>query len=125
MSNLPPAVDLTFRLIGRMNELARRSGARFFVLIHPDKAAFRHGSKLLNKFCRTPLLEGISVIEMGERYRARGLDFDTIAIDSPGHLNKMGNEAAADAIASLLSGSAESWDYSRNCDRDASAVSPP
>jgi GDSL-like lipase/acylhydrolase family protein len=114
--NLPPALDLTFRLIRRMNEEAVRTGARFFVLIHPDKVAFRHRSKLLSKFCRTPLLEGISIIEMGERYRAKGLSFDQIAFDSPGHLNKVGHEAAADAIASLLSGSAESWDYRRNCD---------
>jgi hypothetical protein len=119
MSNLPVAVDLTFRIIRRMNEEARGSGARFLVLIHPDRAAFRHRSKLLNKFCHTDLLTGIPVVEMGERYRARGLDVDAVAIDSPGHLNKVGHEAAADVIASVLSGAAEGADYSRNCDPDA------
>jgi hypothetical protein len=119
MSNLPPAVDLTFRLIRRMNEEALRSGATFLVLVHPDKAAFRRRSKLLNKFCHTPILEGIRIIEMGERYRAKGLDFNEIALDWPGHLSKMGHEAAADAIASLLPGSAESWDYRRSCDPSA------
>lgn len=117
-SNLPPALELTFRLIRRMNDEAVGSGAKFYVLIYPDRAAFRHGSKLLNKFCRTSLLQGIPIIEMGERYRARGLDFDQVAIDSPGHLNKLGHEAAADAVASVLSGSAEDWDYSRTCGPD-------
>ena len=105
MRNLPPAVDQGLTKIRRMNEQARESGAQFHVLIHPDKASFRRESKLLNKFSRTPLLAGISVVEMGERYRAQGLDFDSIAFDSPGHLNKLGHEAAAEAIASLLSGS--------------------
>ena len=105
-----------------MSERARRSGAKFFVLIHPDKAAFRHRSKVLSKFCHTPLLEGISIIEMGERYRADGLDFDDIAFDSPGHLNKKGHEAAADAIASLLAGSADSWDYRKSYDPDAASA---
>ena len=119
MSNLPPALEVTFRLIRRMSDECLGAGAKFYVLIHPDRAAFRHGSKLLNKFCRTQLLEGNPVIEVGERYRARGLDFDTITIDSPGHLNKVGHEAAAETIAAVLSGSAEGWDYSRSCDPDA------
>jgi hypothetical protein len=118
MKNLPPAADLTFRLIRRMDEQARSFGAKFVLLIHPDRFGFRHRSSLLRKLCRTPLLEGISVVEMGERYRAQGLDFDQIALDSPGHLSRAGHEAAADAIASLLSGSAESWDYRKSCGPD-------
>ena len=73
--DLGPAAELTFALVRRMNELSRQAGARFYVVVHPDEFAFRHRSRLLRKLCTAPMLEGITVVEMGDRHRAAGLDF--------------------------------------------------
>lgn len=97
-----PAEDLTFRLIRRINEVATANGARMFVVLHPDEPAFRRRSPLLQSFCWTPLLEGIPVVDLGERYRALGLAFDQIAFDYQGHLTPLGHHFAAEEIEALL-----------------------
>ena len=89
-----------------MDELSRQAGARFYVVVHPDEFAFRHRSRLLRKLCTSPMLEGITVVEMGDRHRAAGLDFSQFAIDEPGHLTERGHELAADVMATLVAGHA-------------------
>jgi hypothetical protein len=117
MANLPPAADLTFHLIRRMNDVAAAAGARFVVVIHPDQYAYTHErSRLLQKFCGAPLLGGMSVVEMGERYRERGLRFEDWALDEPGHLTHLGHQIAAETMEALLSPSwPAEWDYLRTC----------
>jgi hypothetical protein len=115
-SHLQPAAELTFHLIRRMADLSQAAGARFIVVIHPDEFAFKHRSKLLRKFCSTPLLEGIPVIEMGARHRAAGLDFAQWALDEPGHLTDHGHQVMADTLTAVLSGTAPpDWDYRTSC----------
>jgi hypothetical protein len=116
MQNLPPAAELTFRLIRRMSDLSHQAGAKFIVLIHPDRFAYQHRSRLLRQFCLTPLLPDVTIIELGARYRAAGLDFDTFAGDEPGHLTERGHEVTAGVLETLLSGSAPAdWDYRSTC----------
>jgi hypothetical protein len=118
-ANLPPAAELTFELVRRMNARSREAGARFLVVIHPDEFAYKHRSRLLRKFCTTPALEGIPVIEMGARYRERGLRFGDFALDEPGHLTKRGHEIAAETLAALITGPPPpEWDYRQTCRAD-------
>jgi len=115
-ADIGPAAELTFALVRRMDELSRGAGARFYVVVHPDEFAFRHRSHLLRKLCTTPMLDGITVVEMGDRHRAAGLDFAQFAIDGPGHLTERGHVVAADVIETLVFGTMpESWDYRRGC----------
>ena len=97
-----PAEDLTFRLIRRIHEVATAKGARLLVVLHPDEPAFRRRSPLLQSFCWTPLLEGIPVLDLGERYRAEGMAFDQIAFDYQGHLTPLGHHFAAEEMEALL-----------------------
>jgi hypothetical protein len=116
MQNLPPAAEVAFQLIRRMNDLSRQAGARFLVLIHPDRFAYHHRSRLLKQFCFTPLLQDITVVELGARYRAAGLAFDTFAGDEPGHLTDLGHEVTAEVLETLLAGSAPAdWNYRSTC----------
>jgi hypothetical protein len=99
-----------------MSERTRAAGARFYVVVHPDEFAFRHRSRLLRKICTTPLLEGITVVEMGDRHKAAGLEFSQWAIDEPGHLTERGHEVAADVVEALVSGVLPpDWDYRSVC----------
>jgi hypothetical protein len=120
VADLPAAAELTFRLIRRMADRAAAAGARFVVAIHPDEFAFEHRSKLLRKFCGTPLLDGVPVIEMGARYRAAGLDWRAVSLDVPGHLTRLGHEKAAEALDAVLTNAAPAdWDYRATCLADA------
>ena len=96
------ATDLTLRLIRRAADDSRRAGARFLVLLHPDQPAFRGRSPLLRKLCRTSLLDGIPVVDVGESYRAQRLEFDQICLDYQGHLTPLGHSFAERLIETLL-----------------------
>jgi hypothetical protein len=116
LQDLPAASELTFRLIRRMADRAAAAEARFLVVVHPDRFAFQHRSKLLRKFCGTPVLEGIPVLEMGARYRAAGLGWDAVALDEPGHLTRLGHEKAAEVLAAALwQPLPPDWDYRVTC----------
>jgi hypothetical protein len=122
MQDLPAAAELTFRVIRRMADDADAAGARFLVVIHPDRFAYEHRSKLLRKFCGTPLLEGIPVLELGARYRAAGHAWSAVSLDEPGHLTLRGHQEAASALASALAGPLPpGWDYRVTCREDAAA----
>ena len=97
-----PSEDLTFRLIRRIDEVTKDQGARLLVVLHPDEPAFRLRSPLLQSFCWTQLLEGIPVVDLGDRYRAEGMAFDQIALDYQGHLTPLGHHLAAEEIETLL-----------------------
>jgi hypothetical protein len=119
MKDLPAASELTFRLIRRMAERTRGAGARFVVVVHPDELAFKHRSRLLRKFCNAAALEGIGVFEMGARYRAAGLDWGAVALDTPGHLTHAGHRQVAEALDALVSQTAPpSWNYRETCRLD-------
>jgi hypothetical protein len=96
------ATDLTFRLIRRIAERSRLAGARFLLLLHPDQPAFRGRSPLRRKFCKSPLLEGIPVVDVGDSYRARQLEFDQVCLDYQGHLTPLGHAFAAQLVETLL-----------------------
>jgi len=62
------------------------------------------------------MLGGITVVEMGDRHRAAGLDFTQFALDEPGHLTERGHEVAADVLATLVAGQLPpDWDYRAVC----------
>jgi hypothetical protein len=122
MSNLPPAVDLTFQLIRRMSEVAQAAGARFVVVIHPDELAYRHRPRTLQKFCGAAALQGIPIVELGARYRERGLAFEQIALDEPGHLTLLGHRLAAEALERVLREPLPAgWDFRDTCTVEASS----
>lgn len=116
IQDLPAAADLTFRLIRRMADRATAARARFLVVVHPDQFAYEHRSKLLRKFCGTPLLEDIPVLEMGARYREAGLAWNAVSLDVPGHLTLLGHRKAAEVLdAAITQPLPESWDYRDTC----------
>ena len=116
MQDLPSASELTFRLIRRMADRALAARARFLVVVHPDRFAYEHRSKLLRKFCGTPLLEGIPVLEMGARYHEAGLPWGAVSLDVPGHLTLLGHEKTAEVLdAAITQPLPASWDYRSTC----------
>jgi hypothetical protein len=110
------AAELTFRLIRRMDELVRESGGRFLVVIHPDRDDYAHPTRFLRAFCKAPLLEGIPIVDLGERYRAAGLTFEQLSLDGAGHLTRYGHQVAVEAFETLIAKPVPpEWNYSSTC----------
>jgi lysophospholipase L1-like esterase len=102
LENVGQATELAFRLIETMRKRADEIGARFVVMVHPDESAFRHQSRLTEKFDRSPRLKGTTVIVMADAYRARSLRWEDFALDSLGHLNPAGHRVVADVLRGVL-----------------------
>jgi hypothetical protein len=96
---LPRAVALTLRLIEHIGARCRGHGARFLVVLHPDRRAFAGDSTLI-----TPLeaLNGVRVVDLRLEYRGRGLRYEDLTLDALGHLNGAGHVAAAAILRTLL-----------------------
>jgi hypothetical protein len=97
------AVALAAALIARMGEVARAGRAQFLVLVYPNKAAFKDGSSLVDELVHSPRLQDVRVVDMGDRFRARGMRFGDFAQDPIGHLTPAGHRAAASIVEELLS----------------------
>lgn len=102
LENVGQATELAFRIIEAMRKRAEGSGARFLVVVHPDENAFRHQSRLTEKLCHSPRLQGTTVIVMADAYRARNLRWEEFALDSLGHLNPTGHRVVAEVLRGVL-----------------------
>jgi hypothetical protein len=94
---------LTVRLIRAAREEAENAGARFVVVVHPDRRAWSGDDALVR-----PLTSGLAdrtqlVLLQGE-YAARRLSFEEITLDRLGHLSRAGHHAAAGIIGRFLEG---------------------
>lgn len=103
LADFDRAAALTARLIVAMRETAEAAGARFVVVVHPDRRAWSGDDALVR-----PLTSGLDdrtqiVLLQGE-YVARSLSFEEITLDRLGHLSRTGHEAAAGIIGRILEG---------------------
>ena len=95
------AKDVTLRLVTRMDELCRRRGVRFLVLVHPDRRCLKGDDTLLLPF-RDPRLEGIEVVDLRDRYQRAGLHCSLVTFDKVGHLNPRGHAFVARVLCETL-----------------------
>jgi len=95
-------VALVGAILKRMRDAAAASGAGFVVLIHPDEVGFRPHSTWVNTLRRCPDVAGIQLVDMRERYRARGLRYSEVAADAVGHLSPRGHREAASILREIL-----------------------
>jgi hypothetical protein len=89
---------LTLALVGEMAGACRARGVRFLVATFPSRASYEKKSWLFERFKESLKAEQIDVVDMAERFRARGLRAESIQRDDIGHLNPRGHEAATDIL---------------------------
>jgi hypothetical protein len=85
-----------------MDVVTREAGARFLLLLHPDEPAIVRPSRLSTTLREASPLSGIPILDLGARYRARGLGPDELLIDYQGHLSALGHRIAAQEIETWL-----------------------
>ncbi len=97
------ARQATFAVIRAMHDHCRNAGQLFLVLVFPSSDSFARTSRLrLEGFRTAEVLRPVEMIDMAERFQARGLGFHDIATDPIGHLNARGHRVTADVLEEEL-----------------------
>lgn len=96
-------VDLTARLWGRMAELSGGAGASFLVLAFPEDDSFESRSPWLDALAASPHLAGVTIVDMGERFRSKAFGFEDLMLDAVGHLSPAGHKVTAGIVEDVLS----------------------
>jgi hypothetical protein len=96
------ALRLAVAILDRMRDVTEGSGARFVVVLHPDKPAFKGESMWTSALAAAPELRGVELIDLGREYRQRGLRFGQLTLDGLGHLGPLGHQAAASILETRL-----------------------
>jgi GDSL-like lipase/acylhydrolase family protein len=100
--NRHAANELTVRLACEMRDVARRAGAEFLVLLHPDQPTFERESQVAATIGSGLRAEGVRVDDLVERYWAAKFSYEQIALDGQGHLTPLGHHVVAEEIETLL-----------------------
>jgi hypothetical protein len=94
---------LTVALISRMQAVTAAAGAKFLVVVHPDRATFELRSSVADRLMQGLASAGVtSVTSLASRYRGWGYAYDAISGDYVGHLTPLGHRMAADEIERVL-----------------------
>jgi hypothetical protein len=87
---------LTLALIRRMEAVSRERGAAFLVAVFPTGSP--GGKSGLSAALISSGGDGIAVVDIAARFRALGLSFGAVALDSIGHLTPAGHSAVSDIL---------------------------
>jgi hypothetical protein len=101
LSDPRPLLALACRLMRRMDELSRAHGARFVVLLHPNRRALEGDEPLVAALVGARELEGIPVVDLRREY-PKPRAWSELLLDASGHLNGFGHRSAAAAIRRVL-----------------------
>jgi lysophospholipase L1-like esterase len=106
------ALRLNLAIVRRMDAVCRERGIAFVLAAFPHWFTYRSKPWLPVRFLDSLRAEGIPVLDMSDRFVARGETFRAVALDGTGHLNAVGHAIAAEelerAIAALVRPSASS-----------------
>jgi len=96
------AVRLSVAIVRRMDTVCRERGIAFVVAAFPHW--YTYGSKpwLHERFLESLSAEGIAVLDMSERFKARGESFWDVAFDFNGHLSPHGHAIAAEELEAAI-----------------------
>ena len=85
------ALRLCLAIVRRMDTVCRERGISFVVAAFPHWYTYRSKGWLHARFLGLLSGEGIAVLDMSERFKARGLRFWDVALDLGGHLSPRGH----------------------------------
>lgn len=92
------AFRLTFALVMEMEKRCRRQGIAFMVATFPNGLGYAMRPELSDRFHASLRAEGVSVVDMGARFRALGLTPAALAIDRTGHLGPRGHALSSEIL---------------------------
>lgn len=96
------ALNLAVALLDRMRDVSEGAGARFVIVLHPDKRSFKGDSAWIDALEAAPELRSVQFVDLGREYHQRGLRFGELMLDGIGHLNPLGHQVAASILEPRL-----------------------
>ncbi len=96
------ALRLAVAILGRMRDVSEGQGARFVVVLHPDKPSFKGESMWIDTLAAAPALRGVEMVDLGREYGQRGLRYGELMLDGIGHLSPLGHQVAASVLEPRL-----------------------
>ena len=96
------AAQLALLEMRRLHARAVGAGARFVVVLHPDRAAFEERSDVAALLADALHADGIEVIDLGARYRESAWAFADLTLDGLGHLSPRGHQVVADLLGATI-----------------------
>ena len=100
------AVELTKRLVARIDEVCAARGVPLLVLLHPNRRSFLGDATFVEPFeaAAARLRPATRVIDLRSAYQEKGLAWEDFTLDKLGHLNPRGHLVVAEALAKELGG---------------------
>jgi lysophospholipase L1-like esterase len=102
LKNPQAALRLAVAILSRMRDVTEDEGARFVVVLHPDKPSFKGGSTWIDALAAASELRGVEMVDLGREYRQRGLRYGELMLDGIGHLSPLGHQTAAAILETRL-----------------------
>ena len=102
------SLRLTLAILLRMRQLCEARGVRFAVAVFPQAHGYRTTPPLTQRLMEDLEREGVLLVDIGAGFRAAGLRWRHVALDTVGHLGPVGHAVAADLIEEALSGEVSS-----------------
>lgn len=97
------ALDLVARLVIEMRDRTEAHGARFVVLLHPDRVASARSAATWERALAERLQAAdVEALSLADAYARRGLEYEQVALDSIGHLNASGHAVTAAILEERL-----------------------
>ena len=96
------ALRLNLAIVRRMDALCRERGIAFILAAFPHWFTYRSKPWLPQRFLETLSAEGITVLDMSDRFVARGQTFRAVALDGAGHLSPLGHAIAAEELEAAI-----------------------
>jgi hypothetical protein len=96
------AVRLCLAIVRRMDTVCRERGIAFVVAAFPHLYTYRSMGWVHERFLESLRADGIAVLDMSERFKARGQRFWAVALDLGGHLSPHGHAIAAEELEAAI-----------------------
>jgi len=96
------ALRLSLAIVRRMDTVCRERGIAFVVAAFPHWFTYRSKPWLPEHFLESLRADGIAVLDLSERFVARGEPFGAVALDGGGHLSPLGHAIAAEELEAAI-----------------------
>jgi hypothetical protein len=89
---------LNLAIVRSMDAACRRRGITFILAVFPNATYYETKPTLARRFLNSVQAEGVTTVDMAERFVALGQPFEAVSLDAVGHLSPLGHVIASQVL---------------------------
>ena len=89
---------LNLAIVRSMDAACRQRGITFILAVFPNATYYESKPILARRFLDSVQAEGVTVVDMAERFVALGQPFEAVSLDAVGHLSPVGHAIASQVL---------------------------